>query len=278
MSFYPQPNSYQCGPFALKYALVMLGIFKNEDEIGITAGSTWWGGTDEIGLARASRKYKVKMKHLQSSNPDDARRMLNEKLKKRIPCILSVKEWGHWIAVVGYSRGKYVVIDSDQGSVISVQTSGQLLRQWRYKDRRDEFISYDAYAIVPEFKVYTRAKFTPPKAREAMYAKNSDLAKKWNEYFNDVVSIGKPRTKLTTNFITFSEFLRRNEKNLTKSVADWHGMPTYKELSKILYNMKFVADVYDIIIPSEYEKKALIDVTSVLMIYSSGKYGIDPIY
>ena len=75
MSFYPQPNSYQCGPFALKYALVMLGIFKNEDEIGIAAGSTWWGGTDEIGLAKAARKYNVKMKYLQSSNPDDARSM-----------------------------------------------------------------------------------------------------------------------------------------------------------------------------------------------------------
>ena len=30
MSFYPQPFKYQCGPFALKYALVMLGIFVNE--------------------------------------------------------------------------------------------------------------------------------------------------------------------------------------------------------------------------------------------------------
>ena len=28
MSFYPQPYKYQCGPFALKYALVMLGNLK----------------------------------------------------------------------------------------------------------------------------------------------------------------------------------------------------------------------------------------------------------
>jgi hypothetical protein len=278
MSFYPQPNSYQCGPFALKYALVMLGIFKNEHEIGITAGSTWWGGTDEIGLAKAARKYNVKMKYLQSSNPDDARRMLNEKLKKNIPCVLSVKQWGHWITLVGYSKGKYVVIDSEFENVISVQTSKQLLRKWRYKDYYDEFISYDAYAIIPKFKIYTRAKFTPSMAKEVMYAKNSNLAIKWNEYFDDVICIGKPRTKLTTNFITFSEFLRRNENNLIQSVADWHGMPTYAELRKILHNMKFVADVYDIIIPSENEKKALIDVTSLLMIYSSGKYGMDPIY
>ena len=30
MSFYPQPNKYQCGPFALKYALAMVGVFKDE--------------------------------------------------------------------------------------------------------------------------------------------------------------------------------------------------------------------------------------------------------
>lgn len=33
MSFYPQPYKYQCGPFALKYALVMLGRFENEKKL-----------------------------------------------------------------------------------------------------------------------------------------------------------------------------------------------------------------------------------------------------
>ena len=52
MSFYPQPNKYQCGPFALKYALVMLGVFASEKSIARKAGSTWWHGTDEIGLKK----------------------------------------------------------------------------------------------------------------------------------------------------------------------------------------------------------------------------------
>lgn len=278
MSFYPQPNSYQCGPFALKYALSMLGIFKNEDEIGITAGNTWWGGTDEIGLAKAVRRYNCKMKYIQSSNPDDARRSLNEMLKKRIPCILSVKGWEHWLTAVSYSKGKYVIIDSDQNSVISVQNAKQIIKQWRYKDYYEGFISYDGYGIIPKFNVQTRAKFSISKAKELMFSKNADLAKKWDEYFNDLVSIGKPRTKLTTNFISFKEFLRRNEKNLIHRVANWHGLPSYSELKKILHNMKFIAEVYDIIIPTEDEKKALIDLSSLLMMYSCGKYGMDPLF
>jgi len=278
MSFYPQPNAYQCGPFALKYALSMLGIFKDEDQIGIIAGSTWWAGTDEIGLSRAAKKFNCKMKYIQSSEPLPARKQLNSMLKKKIPCILSVKNWEHWITVVNYSKGKYVIIDSEFDDVVKILSGTQLTRLWKYKDFYEGFISYDGYALVPKFKIQTRAKFTLEKARKLMYSKNKDLTHKWDQYFNDLISICKPRTKLSVNYITFSEFLRRNEKNLVKKVGDWHGLPTYAELKKVLNNMKFVAEVYDLIIPLEDEKKMIIDVTSLLMIYACGKYGMDPIY
>lgn len=278
MSFYPQPNKYQCGPFALKYALVMLGIFKDEDEIGITAGSTWWAGTDEIGLSRAARRYKCKMKHFQSSNPIDAKRALNQLLKKRIPCILSVNNWEHWLTVIHYSKGQYVIVDSELEDVVAILNAKQLIKKWRYKDESEGIVSYDGYAIIPKFKVITRAKFTIDKAIELMYDKNKNLASKWDEYFNDLVQIARTRTSLTVNYMTFSEFLRRNGKKLIKQVADWHGSPTQSELKKILQNMQFIADIYDFIIPTEDEKKALIDLSSVLMMYSCGKYGMSKIY
>jgi len=278
MSFYPQPNKYQCGPFALKYALVMLGIFKDEDQIGIIAGSTWWAGTDEIGLSRAARRFKCRMKHFQSSNPNDARRMLVSELKKGYPCILSVDNWEHWCTVVSYQKGKFVVIDSEPDKVITIYTSSQLVRKWRYKEKGTGIISYDGYALIPKFKVHTRAKFTPEKAKYIMYDKNDDLAKKWDQYTNDLINVCRPRTKLSYKIITFSEFLRRNQINLVKRVANWHGEPTYSELKKILANMKFVAEIYDLVIPENEEKKAAIDISSIMMMYSCGKYGMDPIY
>lgn len=278
MSFYPQPNKYQCGPFALKYALVMLGIFKDEDQIGIIAGSTWWSGTDEIGLSRAARRFNCKLKHFQSSNPDDARRMLITELKKGHPCILSVKNWEHWLTVVNYQQGKFVVIDSELDKVVSIQTSTQLARKWKYVEKGTGIKSFDGYALLPQFKVQTRAKFTLDNAKEVMYDKNEDLAKKWDQYTNDLITICKPRTKLSYNIITFSEFLRRNEENLVKRVANWHGEPTYSELKKILANMKFIAEVYDLVVPEDDEKRAAIDLASILMMYSCGKYGMNPIY
>ncbi|MCF8242918.1 MAG: BtrH N-terminal domain-containing protein [Melioribacteraceae bacterium] len=276
MSFYPQPNRYQCGPFALKYALVMLGIFKNENQIGIIAGSTWWAGTDEIGLARAARRFNCRMKHFSADNPHEAKKLLNQELKKGHPCVLSVSNWNHWLTVVNHTSGKYIVIDSELDKVISIQSPIKLMRKWKYAD--EEITSYDGYALYPKFKVQTRAKFTIQKAHELMLDTNDRLAKRWDQYFNDLITICRPRTKLTTNFITFKDFLRRNENQLIHQVANWHGNPSYAELKKILYNMKVIADIYDLIVPWDLEKRALIDLSSILMMYACGKYGMDKIY
>lgn len=278
MSFYPQPDSYRCGPFALKYALAMLGIFKHEDTIAAIAGSNWWAGTDEIGLARAAKHSGVRLKYLQSSNPNDARRMINEQLAKKRPLLLCVKDWEHWCTVVSYSKGKYILIDSEWDKVILIRSSDQLVRYWRFKDYYEGVISYDAYAVIPQNTLYTRAKFTPAKAELLMSRKYDSLSKKWDVYVNDLFSITRPRTALTVNMISFSEFLRRNQHNLVEQVANWHGDPSYAEIENVLDNMRFVADIYDLIIPDDEEKRALIDVTSLLMMYACGKYGMNPIY
>jgi hypothetical protein len=53
--FYPQPNEWTCGPFALKHALLALGRMVDADDIAATARTHWGSGTNEIQLARAAR-------------------------------------------------------------------------------------------------------------------------------------------------------------------------------------------------------------------------------
>jgi hypothetical protein len=65
---------------------------------------------------------------------------------------------------------------------------------------------------------------------------------------------------------------------IIEQVVYWHGDPTYSELKKIVDKMKFIADVYNLIIYIDDHKKALVDITSLLMIYACGKYGMDKIY
>ena len=278
MSFYPQPYKYQCGPFALKYGLVMLGRFENEKEIGRRAGSTWWYGTDEIGLAKAAKSFDCRMKYFRRESPDDALRVLANHLRKGLPCILSVDNWEHWFTVINEQAGRFILVDSGLDKVITTYSARQLSKRWKYVDSENGFESYDGYALTSNFKPLTKANFSLEKARYVMRDRSRELAEKWDTYFNDLISICRPRTPLSRRTISFNEFLRRHEKLLVKQVANWHGQPTYQELKRILKNMQFVAEVYDLVIHAEDQKKALVDLTSVLMMYACGKYGMDPIY
>lgn len=278
MSFYPQPYKYQCGPFALKYALVMLGRFENEREIAKRAGSTWWYGTDEIGLAKAAKTYDCKMKYFRREIPDEAIKALSNHLKAGYPCILSVDNWEHWFTVINEQQDKFIVVDSGLDKVIVIYTARQLLKRWKYVDEETGFTSYDGYALSSKFKPRTKAKFSLEKARYVMRDNNKQLAEKWDTYFNDLITMCRPRTSHTTRSISFAEFLRRHEKLLLEEVANWHGQPTYEELKKILKNMRFVSEVYNLVIHSEDQKKTLVDLSAILMMYACGKYGMDPIY
>jgi len=278
MSFYPQPNKYQCGPFALKYALVMLGVFASEKSIARKAGSSWWYGTDEIGLSKAAKHYDCRLKYFRREIGDDAIKVLIQHLKRGFPCILSVDNWGHWLTVINWQQGKFILIDSSKPKVINIYSAKQLLSRWKFIDPDDEFKSFDGYALIPNFKPRTRAKFTLAKARYVMQNKNSDLAKHWDTYFNDLISICKPRTATSIHTISFGEFLRRYEKMIIAEVVYWHGIPSYSELRKIVDKMKFIADVYNLIIYIDEHKKALVDITSLLMMYACGKYGMEKIY
>ena len=278
MSFYPQPFKYQCGPFALKYALVMLGRFESEKFIAKRAGSNWWYGTDEIGLEKAAKYFKCRMKYFRRETRPDAIKALTQHLRKGYPCILSVDDWGHWITVVNWQQGKFVVVDSSLDKVITIKSAIQISRRWKYIDEEDSFGSYDGYAVIPNFKVITKAKLTLAKVRFVMNKRNLELARNWDTYFNDLIAICRPLTSLSIYTISFSEFLRRYEKTIVEQVAYWHGSPSYSELKKVLNSMKFVAEVYNLVIYEEDRKKALVDLSSLLMMYTCGKYGMHKIF
>jgi len=256
----------------------MLGVFASEKSIAKIAGSSWWAGTDEIGLARVAKNYNCRLKYFRRETGNDAIRVLIQHLKRGYPCILSVDNWEHWLTVINWQQGKFILMDSSKDKVINIYSSNQLVRRWKYIDPDDEFISFDGYALIPYFKIKTRARFTLAKARFVMNNRNRELAKHWDTYFNDLITICKPRTAASLHTISFGEFLRRYEKMIIQEVVYWHGVPTYNELRKIIDKMKFIANVYNLIIYIDEHKKALVDITSLLTMYACGKYGMEKIY
>ncbi len=278
MSFYPQPNEWSCGPFALKYALVMHGRFENELEISQKAGTHWWNGTNEISLAKAAGAYDCTLKSIRRLEGNKARISLNKYLRKKIPCILCVDDWNHWMTVINYDQQKYIIVDSEESPVIQIYSWSQLSKRWMYNDENTDKTLFDLYPLIPNFKRQSKPKFTLRIAQELRKEKNQDLAKKWDEYFSDLISICKTKTPLSVNHISMAEFLRRYSKMIIQQVGYWHGFPTKSELKEVLKRFEYVAKIYDLVIPEEGKLEAIAALSSILMMYSCGKYGMHKIY
>jgi hypothetical protein len=109
---YAQPNSWQCGPFALKHALLMYGCVAHEDELARLAGSTESVGTDELGLERALRPFGGTLKIVRRRTRRGARAHLERWLARGVPVLLCVDQWDHWITAVADLKHHVALFDS----------------------------------------------------------------------------------------------------------------------------------------------------------------------
>ncbi|MBP1678612.1 MAG: hypothetical protein H6Q29_523 [Bacteroidetes bacterium] len=283
MGLYPQPNKWQCGPFALKHALIMLGKFIDEKDVSRIAGTHWWAGTDEVKLARAARKYDCSMKMVRRTSALRAKRELLLALKRGYPCLLCVDGWSHWITIVGAERGKFIYIDSSTAPVVRVDEWRALKRRWVYReidsdDPSETKTLYDLHPLVPRFRVRTQARFSLKRARFLRRPENRSFATYWDEYFNDLLSICTPRTPRSANVIPVGAFLRRHGAMISKQVAFWHGAVRKEQLNRVLRNFRFAADTYDLVIRADDEKRAIAALSSNLSLWAAGKYGVDAVY
>jgi len=282
MGLYPQPNKWACGPFALKHALVMLGVFVDEKEVSRIAGTHWWAGTDEIKLARAAKAYDCELVFIRRKSDDRAKRELLQCLKRGYPSLLCVDRWSHWITVVNAERGRFVVLDSQYDPVVSVNSWSELKNRWDYSATNSgnpEGVEhlFDLHVLVPKVRVRTKAKFSIARARYLRRPENRFFAHQWDAYFEDLLHICQPRTPLREMFISMGEFLRRHGEMVVLEILHWNGEVRHgrtdvmkSRLRKVLKNLQFVADTYGLIIPIEDEKRAIAAVTAGLMKSAQG--------
>ncbi|PYV30815.1 MAG: hypothetical protein DMG09_26860 [Acidobacteria bacterium] len=283
MGFSTQPNLWQCGPFALKHALIMLGIFVDEKEISRIAGSNKWSGTDEIQLARAARKFGCNLLVMREHDPDAARRKLVTYLRDGNPCLVCAYDWTHWVTVVKEERGRFIVLDSREDAVLALFSWNKFKKVWVYRKRdedNDKIVDtvYDFHPVAPRFRVQTRARFSLERAKYLRRPENRNFARHWDEYVEDLLALWKPRTPLSSNVISLGEFLRRHAEMIVDQLSFWHGGVERRRAERVLQNMHFVADTYGLVIHEEDEKRAIAGITVILSLWAGGKYGVKPVY
>jgi len=283
VSIFPQPNLWQCGPFALKHALVTLGIFADENQISKLAGTRASYGTDEQQLARAARKFNCTMPTIRRHTPEGARSELLACLRRGIPALICVSDWSHWITVVKSEQGKYIALDSRDKAVLTILTWSELKNRWVYYEQDEEDKThweriYDFNPVTPRFRVRTRARFSIARAHYLRRSTNRNLARFWDQYVADLLDICRPRTSLSRRVLSLGEFFRRHEEMIIEQVDYWHGRIERADAGKILDHLKFVADTYGLVIHQEDEKRAIAGITAILTLWAAGESRVKPVY
>ena len=282
MGFRVQPNLWQCGPYALKHALIMLGVLVDERKITKVARSNG-SGTDERSLARAARRFGCVLQEIRRKDPADARRELTAYLRDGIPCLICVHQWKHWVAVVKEEKGKFLLLDSEDAAVLTIVSWKQLKAMWEFPmdsddEPSEEEILYDLYPLSPRFRVHVRANFSLSRARYLRRPENRELAQQWDEYLEDLLRVCKPRNPLSEHVVSMGEFLRRHEGMIVDQIAYWHGKIESKSVRKVLRSLRFVADTHGLVVHLDDEKRAIAGLTALLALWAGSRYGIGPIY
>jgi hypothetical protein len=272
MGFYPQSNKWQCGPFALKHALAIVGQFVDEKAITRAAKSTR-SGTDERMLRRAANRFECDLVEVRKFDDKAAFKALTTALSKGRPCLICINQWGHWVTIVGFDgRSKrFVLIDSEKDPVVRIAAWSELKRRWAYADTDKDGESvayYDLYILKPRFRVQTKADFSLKRAQFLRRVSNAGFVKYFDQYVSDMLHIASPWTLTRAPSVSMAEFLRRHRKMLLETVRYWDDQATDAQLRRVLTNMQFVAETYGLVIRPDQEKRSIASFAALLMAWA----------
>ncbi|MGD8699326.1 MAG: cysteine peptidase family C39 domain-containing protein [Gemmatimonadales bacterium] len=279
MGIYRQPGKTECGPFALKHALLMHGILASEWEIGRLAGTSH-EGTDEAQLELAARHFGCELPTIRQHEPDAARQELTGYLRQGVPCLLCVDEWDHWVTAVHTEKQQYIVLDSERSEVIVVLDWPRLSRLWVYHEENEGAVQtlYDLHPLLPKRRVPTRARFSLERAHQLRQPEYRRLAELWDRYVEDLIGIGRPHERQGGRAVALGEFLRRHAALLREQLEEWHGQIDRVAAGQVLERMRFVADTYGLVIRQRDEKRVLSAVSMILALWAAGEFGIEPLF
>jgi hypothetical protein len=245
---YQQFTSYECGPYALKHALKMLGVFVDERRLGRLAGTTP-AGTDEVQLARAADAVECDLPMLRTTEPYEARRLLTAHLARGVPALLCVDQWDHWIAVVGGDGERFAILDSAVPPVAATLAWEKLATRWAYRDApaagRPAPVLYDLHPVIPRGGTPGRARVGADAAAELSRAERASLVRDWTAYSRTLLALAAPAAPGNgePTAVHLSHLL--NEQRdwiLTRATGT---RPTHRDqAARVLDEARFVAHLY----------------------------------
>lgn len=238
MGFHTQPNDWQCGPFALKHALLTLGIVAEEEHLTRAAGASELGA-DERDLGRAAERYRCDLGLDRLRAAPEAHDALAAHLRARTPVLLCVDQWTHWVIAAGMERETVVLLDSRVESVFLTVEWTLLASRLAY--RGEQGTLYDLHPLVPRRPSH-RACFSVARAAHLRSVAQRDLARGWDAYLEMLLPLSRAPGAQTEWTIGIGDALREH----TAALHD--GLPTRAALAsqRYLSHAAFVADTHEL--------------------------------
>lgn len=259
-----------------------LGRLVHEREIAKIAHPHWWSGTDEIRLTAAARAFDCDLPVIRRRNAETGRKALLAYLRRKVPVVLCVDDWGHWITVVHHEGGRFVIVDSLSDPVLAVLTWPRLRNRWRYLDweQDDERppTLFDLLPVKPRCHMPVVARFSIQRVQFLRRPENRNLAVHWDHYLEDLMEICRPPSARQSDAVSMAEFLRRHQPLLVERVRYWHGSIENGEVERLLRYYRFVAETYGLVIPASAHRRALVELAMLVAFWAASNHGIGPMY
>jgi len=262
MAIYGQPNSWTCGPFALKHGLLALGVFAREDDLARVAASTERHGTDEPGLRRAARAHGVELRLRRATEPHAAGEELRRWLASGVPVLLCLDQWEHWVTAVAVDDDQVVVFDSKYDAPLRIESWQQLMERlachrrprWGLRTRT----LYDLHPITPRQPPRLRLALTAARARHLLQTENATLARRWDECARRLAPLAvTPGTQaeLGQDLERFVQVRRQDIAALVAADA--------ARVAGVVEELAFVAGMYRALLVPEAERDAVARLAAV---------------
>lgn len=280
MAICGQPNSWTCGPFSLKHGLLALGVFARADALTSAAGSTEQYGTDEPGLRRAARLHGAELGAERWTNPHTAQRATLAWLDRRVPVLLCLDQWEHWVTAVAADAEHVILFDSKYDAPLRAEPWAPLLE--RLACRRQLLggvwtsTLYDLHPLVPRRAPALRLALSPERARQLMRDENAGLAASWDDYARALLSLAlSPGDQLELGEDLERFIAARREAIADRVVAacGGGGGDTHAAAVRVVDGLGFVAGMYRALLLPEREAAAVARLAEIAVALLPGKRG-----
>lgn len=272
MAIYAQPNSWQCGPFALKHALLAVGRFAHEEELTRLAGADASHGTDDTGLARAARAHGCKLRLVRRKDAAAARSALTTTLARGMPALLCLDHWEHWVAAVGVEGDQFVLFDSHFDQPLRVEPWDRLGRRLEYRERRwlGTRTLYDVHPLEPRTRRRFRLGLTPPLAKRLLAAGDGRLSRDWDDLARQLLTLGAPQGPQLEFGVPLAEWIAERRERIAELAAGVAPeLPS--RLPSAFDDLAFVARLYDLMLRPDAEPDAESALADMIILRAHGR-------